>query len=231
MKNNILLRIIFLVLLPGYFGCETNTCDKHTCGALIGNSTIAPRKNISGVAAFLRRDSVIRCHHKLIDLSVPGHNIAQQKNEWLNLRNKNDVKYVFVQVGLNDLHPPATFKSIAGSYQALIDTIRATAGSDIKIIAATMTPCKSFWLELYGPNKGMDCYVNWKKLNDAIMGRGGNPIMNVDYRIEDHTLLLRDTNDNLDVSYNSGDNIHENNEGRIIIANEYIKALKALNIR
>lgn len=72
-----------------------------------------------------------------------------------------------------------------------------------------MLPCKQRWTDLGWANG----QSNWIALNNAIM----STITNVDKRLDSHVAVLGDGNGNLKSEYDSGDHIHENDAGAVVI--------------
>lgn len=76
-----------------------------------------------------------------------------------------------------------------------------------------MLPCRQRFIDLNIVNG----QTNWEALNNAIM----TTITNVDARVDSHVAILDDGTSNLKAMYDSGDHIHENDEGAKVIANAW----------
>jgi hypothetical protein len=154
------------------------------------------------------------------DLSHSGDTINNQKTKWdaLDTIQQNTLKYVFVEVGLNDLNPAESAVTALGRYQALINDIRGKISATCEIITCTMTPCKAYLIATYGGVDGLTAYQKWLDMNDAIKGNGANAITGMDDFVYTHTDSLNDGSGNLAAIYDTGDGIHENNVARAVIA-------------
>jgi lysophospholipase L1-like esterase len=185
----------------------------------LGDSTIANHNNQIAVSAGFRNTGYT------YNIAVGGHTIVDQKTSWETFTPalKASFNYVFIEVGLNDLNPAETAADALVRYQALVDSVIAGATS-AKIITCTMTPCKSRMIGTYGAVNGLVAYQKWLDMNEAIRGQGANAITGMDAYVDAHTTALDDGSGNLAAAYNLGDGIHENNAGRIIIADAWLTA-------
>jgi len=149
-------------------------------------------------------------------IAVGGETINQQLTRWNALPNRTNLDYVVIQVGLNDLIYTATLSDITTRYQNLINAI--TPYCDVYV--SCMLPCKQRWINVYGATNGALSQALWVGLNDYIM----NDATGVAGRIDSHVALLDDGLGNLADAYQTVemDEIHENNAGRVIIANAWI---------
>lgn len=217
-------RVMIITLLFVMTSCIDDKDDNKQNCLIMGDSTIAPYVGQKGVAEYM--EELNKCDElSFKDISYPGDKIASQRLAWLKMWNKDKVDYIFIQVGLNDLYFGNKNEKILSDYQSMINTIRETANPGIKIYIATMVPTKSFWVNKFGETKGKVSYEKWVMLNDAIMGKGESAIKGVDGRINIHTGELSDENSSLREEYDTGDRIHENNEGRKIIAQAYSQTI------
>lgn len=204
-------------------------------GAVLGDSTIAANSATSGqpaetwrVAAFLPE-----AEFGAADLSLPGHKMFQQANEWAALADKSALDFVILQVGLNDANTYALTKSsptLIAEMQALVDTVRADVAPACKIYVAALTPCRG-WLG--NSTDPAAAYAHWLAINQAIEGLGPTPIGNVDGRIVPKTQgrywgALSDASDFLLETYDhNGDGVHPDNAGRLIVADGWRSQLRA----
>jgi hypothetical protein len=162
------------------------------------------------------------------DISNAGDRIADQKTKWTALPSKTELEVVIVQIGLNDVRSrvganTATTAQVITDLQDLINTINADKPADCKVYVSQMTPCKA-WLD--GATNPTAAYAAWQDVNTAIAGGGATPITGVDGRITSHVAALSGAGDTLDAKYDM-DGVHENNEGRFIIAQAWRTALEA----
>lgn len=162
--------------------------------------------------------------------AVAGATINDQLTTWKADTRKSKYDFITVEIGLNDLDPSESAAIALGRYQILIDSINLVKKSTAVVVAATMTPCKTRLITVYGATNGLVAYQKWLDMNDAIMGNGANAITGVTYRVNSHTASLNDGAGNLAGAYDTGDGIHENNAGRLIIANAYRVPLIAAGI-
>lgn len=215
------------IILFIFFLLSINCYSQYTAskGCILGNSTIASYLGQNEVAFYILTDNEISKGITITNDAVAGHTIAQQMAVYLADVNKSNYNWVIVEIGLNDLNPAESAITAIARYQLLIDTVRFYAPTS-KIIAGTMTPCKQRLIDLYGAVNGLVAYQKWLDMNTAIM----TTVIKIDSRTNMHTALLNDGAGNLAIRYNLGDNIHETNEARQIIGNEYRVVLKALGI-
>jgi lysophospholipase L1-like esterase len=182
--------------------------------AVLGNSTVSYHASGTSVASLMSINS------NVLDLSTQGLSIEQCRTAWTaaQLTMKTPLDYVFIQTGINDLNPAEAASVALGRYQRLVDSVNANISVSCKVVLSTMIPNKARLITNYGAVDGLVAYQKWLDMNDAIMGNGANAITGADYRLNAHTTLLNDGAGNLDAAYDSGDGIHENNAGRLIIA-------------
>lgn len=205
---------------PNAFAQMGDLNIKVSKGLISGDSTIAAYLGQNAVASYILTFADISAGTTLTDIAVPGHTITQQKANWLALTDQNTYDWIIVEIGLNDTDDGETVSGAISKYQDYIDTINLTRKASSKLIIGTMTPCRAV--------AGID-YSVWLGLNEAIMGGGATPITGVDIRVNNHTLLLSDVNDNLLPAYDMGDHIHENNLARNVIGWSYRRVLRDIN--
>jgi lysophospholipase L1-like esterase len=187
-------------------------------GCIIGNSTIAPYLGQNGIDFYLLSIRDIQNGNSCVNLAVPGHTINQQLLLWESDKNKKLYDWIIIEIGLNDLDPKETANIALERYQNMVNTIYSQKKSSAKIILSAMTPARQRLINLYGSKDGNLSYQKWLNMNSAIMGNGDKRITGCDYRIGTHSELLNDGNGNLALIYDMGDQVHENNSGRRIIA-------------
>ena len=199
--------------------------------AVIGDSTVAVNTPGGGLPNAVYVSSLVGgMVTGAADVSVAGHNIAQQLAAWTALPLKTALQAVFVQIGLNDVRGrvgagTATTAQVIADYQALINTINADKPAGCKVYVSQMTPCK-VWLD--GAVNPAAAYAAWQDLNTAIAGGGSTPITGVDGRITSHVAALNDGAGNLNAIYDhSADGVHESNEARFIVAQAWRTQLEA----
>jgi len=210
------------------FGNVITSYAKSSKGLLIGDSTIAAYAGGSGIETFLLEPADVFQGSTILNQAVPGNTINQQLTIYNADANKATYDWIIVQIGLNDILPTSeTAATVIARYQNLVNTIYSTKKSTAKIIVSAMLPCKQRFIDLVGAVDGALAQQKWVDINNAIMGGGATPVINVDFRNNDHVLPLSDGNGNIAKNYNvaSGDNIHENNNGRMIIASAMRKTL------
>lgn len=192
---------------------------------VLGDSTVATYSSYSAVASYLT-DSNSDAVADYFDLSVAGETIAQQKARFDAVAAACTLinGYVIVQVGLNDLAPAEAASVAIARYQDLVTAIEAKGAA---VVVATMTPCKTRLISLYGAS-GPTAYQKWLDINTAITGGGASPITGQVASVSLHTTALNDGSGNLRSEYDTGDGIHENNLGRAIVADAWKAALVEL---
>ena len=195
---------------------------------VIGDSTVASYLSQTAVASLFNTSNSFT----IIDVSHPGDTILQQQTLYdaLTVGNKRFMRYVVVQIGLNDLDPAESAATALGRYQTLINDINAIKGAGTKILLATMTPCKQRLTDVYGATNGLISYQKWLDMNDAIRGNGINAITGASGYVDSHTTALNDGSGNLKSEYDMGDHIHENNTARQIIANAWFAKMQQLEM-
>lgn len=195
---------------------------------VIGDSTVASYLSQTAIATLFNASG----NFTMIDVSHPGDTIAQQKTLYdaLTVGNKRFMRYVVVQIGLNDLVPSESAATALGRYQALINDINAIKGAGTKILLVTMNPCKQRLIDVYGATDGLVSYQKWLDMNEAIRGNGANAVTGASGYVDSHTTALNDGNGNLKAEYDMGDHIHENNAARQIIANAWLSKMQELEL-
>lgn len=166
---------------------------------------------------------------RLTSLAVPSSPINAQRAayEALSTDKKLYVSYVILQLGLNDLWDTETVTDVMTRYQALVDVIRISS-PNARIYAATMPPCKLFWVNQYGEEGGQAVYQKWWEINANIVGNGTLPLQGTYGSITSHTVALNDGAGNLAPIFNDlHDGIHPNNMGRLLIVTSWYNKLVA----
>ncbi|MBL7699908.1 MAG: SGNH/GDSL hydrolase family protein [Chitinophagaceae bacterium] len=227
-----MIRIISTLFLLSCFAftsmAQKSSTVAPTKGVCIGNSTVAKYHGGESVATLLFTDEEVEAGFSCSSLAVPGHSINQQLEAWKNFKDKGDVDWIIVQIGLNDLDPSDPLDNTLNRYQKLIDTINLMKKSNAKVIIAAMIPCRQRLLNIY--KKGKVSFAKWRLVNNAIIGRGKKIITGVDHRIDGYIPVLGDSNSNLKAEFQTmnGDHIHENTAGRMVIAGFWRLALAKL---
>lgn len=176
---------------------------------VIGDSTIA-----AGYGGLLVPEYVAE-FTPITSVAQGGDTIQGQRSKFAALTNHTDYDVVIMQIGLNDLGTSThTTETVLTNYQSFVDYIRSVVSLKCKIYVSQMLPCKQRLIDVYGAENGLLSYQRWLDLNNAI----ANTITNVDGRITSHVATLNGGNDNLAVQYDTGDHVHENVDGRIVIA-------------
>lgn len=162
------------------------------------------------------------------DTAKAGDRIADQLAAWNAIADKTALRAVIVQIGLNDVRGrvgqnTATSANVIAEYQDLIDEINAAKPVGCRVYVSGLTPCKT-WLD--GTINPTAAYAAWQALNEAIAGNGATPITGVDGRITSHVAALAGSGDILHPNYDM-DGVHENNEGRFIVAQAWRTRLEA----
>lgn len=190
----------------------------------LGDSTVAAFAG--GTAVMVLVDST----RTKVDISEPGHTINQQLAAWNALTvDPDEVSWVVVQIGLNDLNPGEAAPPAITRLQSLVDTIRNDIG-DRLLLVSKMIPARSRLIDLFGEVNGQIAQEKWEAINDAIAGVGPTPITNVDGRITAHVPLLDDGAGNLRAEFDTGDGIHPNTLGRQIVADAWEAAISASGV-
>ena len=197
-------------------------------GCALGDSTIASYGEASGVPvpSLLRSGGI--CKNQFIKcLAIGGATIAEQETAWDNFTLKSDLRWVVIQIGLNDIDPDEAASLAIGRIQDLVDAVNLTKPDGCLVYIATMIPCYARMVTRYGAGAPADAsYAKWQDMNEAIRGEGGTPITGVDGRIYEHTIEMDDGSGNLAAPYDSGDGIHPNNDGRQVIANAWLEVVE-----
>lgn len=149
------------------------------------------------------------------NIATSGETINQQKARWDAITSEQKLlfDYVLVQIGWNDLaNSSAVF---LGYYQALIDDINEGIKPTCKVVVSAMTPG-------FGYSTNEDVRTKILYCNTAILGGGATPITGFDYANELNNTLLADPVNYLAPAYDSGDHLHPNLAGRMVIYNNYL---------
>lgn len=189
-------------------------------GCVLGDSVIASYDVASGVpTASLLRAAVDSRNSALASLAIGGATIAQQTTNWNAFTGKADLRWVMIEVGLNDIDPAVATATSIAALQSLVNAVNASKPAGCKVFIATMTPAYARMITRYGAGApALASLAKWNDMNTAIMNGGGTPITGVDGRINAHTIAMDDGAGNLAAAYDGGDGIHPNNAGRQIIA-------------
>jgi lysophospholipase L1-like esterase len=174
--------------------------------------------------------SYITSIYNKISLATTGHTIAQQRAVFESTPFSPSVPWLIMQVGLNDLDPAEAASVAIARLQGLVTSAQAILPPASKVFVAQMTPCKARLITIYGAVNGPIAYQKWFDMNTAIAGGGATPITGADGAITAHVALLNDGSGNLAAAYDLGDGIHENNDGRQIIATAWTDALTAAGV-
>lgn len=168
--------------------------------SIIGDSIVATEQIMSPIASFMDSEGTY------YDISHSGDNAQEQSTLFSNLQS-HLIDVVFILVGHNDIVGDWATQ-VRPAYQALVTNVRNRIGSRAKIILNTLIPC----------NRAITYAANWGKLNEAIKGEGIEPITGSDGFIDLTTTALNAGDNTLSPTYDSGDNLHENDLGRQLIA-------------
>lgn len=193
--------------------CETFFKTRATIRefAVIGDSTIGFYSTFRSVP-----DMANNFPTRLIALS--GDNIAGQKTKWEALTDYSLFPAVFIQIGLNDLDPAEAASVMIARLQSLVVSVNAKKPGGCKTYVSQIIPNRARLITLYGGVNGPIAYQKWLDFNAAIAGTGPTPITGVEARINGHMATLNDGAGNLAAAFNSGDDLHENDLGRQVIA-------------
>ncbi len=173
----------------------------------VGNSIMVPVYNL-----FISDSEPYNC----TNIAFSGASINQQQESWNTLSSevKKSFDFILLEVGINSIN--SNSHNFVDAYQEMVNDMNASKKEGCKIIAATLTPAKA-----------VRFMEHWFELNEAIRGEGPNPITGIDFVMTTNTTELDKNNDYyLDELYNSGDGIHPNNEGKLIIKNNYLAVLR-----
>ncbi|WJN61356.1 hypothetical protein OH686_21645 [Pseudomonas sp. SO81] len=190
---------------------------------VIGDSVIASYGTASGVpTASLLRAAADSRNSAIASLAIGGATIAQQTTNWNAFTGKADLRWVMIEVGLNDIDPAVATATSIAALQSLVNAVSASKPTGCKVFIATMTPAYARMITRYGAGApALASLAKWNAMNDAIMGVGGSPITGVDGRVSAHTIAMDDGVGNLAAAYDGGDGIHPNNAGRQVIADAW----------
>jgi lysophospholipase L1-like esterase len=193
-------------------------------GAAIGDSTVASYIGDSGVpVASLLRSAAGSRNSAISSLAIGGATTANQETNWTAFSGKSDLRWVVIQVGLNDIDPAEAAAPAIARIQSLVNAVNAQKPSGCRVYIATMIPAYARMVTRYGAGTPANtAYAKWQAMNTAISGGGGTPITGVDGRITSHTATMDDGVGNLAAAYDSGDGIHPNNAGRQVIADAWL---------
>lgn len=181
---------------------------------IMGDSTVGDNGvGMPAISTLMDNDS-----YAITDFAQAGETIALQKARfvWHTDEYLAHIKCMFLQIGLNDY--TMTTPQILAAYQDLVDTVRSKISATGKIVGVTMIPC----------NRSGD--QQWIDLNAAIRGKGASPITGLDAVIDTVATALNDGSNGLAAAYDSGDHLHENADGRQLIADLYDAQLTAFGL-
>ena len=152
------------------------------------------------------------------NIAVAGGTIASQEAAWSLLGDKTSYDWILILVGINDRDPAESAATALARYQHLVDTITADKKASAVIFTSTLTPCKQFLIDTYGPIIGEVAQQKWVDMNIGIRGQGPDAITGmVDYA-DAHTLLLDDGAGSLALQYDVGDHLHITAAARSVVA-------------
>lgn len=218
-------------------GDEINECEEYISRrSLAYTPALTPKAFVFGdstIAQYLTYNSVpsyINSIFTINNLADPGDGIDTQLAVLRAYSYTGKFSWVIVQIGLNDMNPAETATACIARLQNLINEINRTTLGKASLLISQINPCKAHLITTYGAIDGETAYQKWLDYNDAIAGNGATPITGVTGRITSHVAILNDGNGNLAAEYNVGDDLHENNAGRQVIANAWVAALEANNI-
>ncbi len=215
-------------------------------GLVLGDSTIASFLACTMVSSWVYTVPEAQARAGIRSLAIPGDTIAGQRAQFDAYSHSAAVRWVVIQVGLNDVNNVAgSSAAVITAYQSLVNHVRAV-NPTCSILVATMTPANLRWENAFGA-PATNAKNNWAAINQAISGAGGTPITGVDARITSQTAALdrnplvptgylsNGTSDGTTPSntagfYDLGDGIHENDVGRRIIGSAWRTGLVSLGL-
>lgn len=198
--------------------------------AILGDSTVATYSSASGVpVASLLRSAADSRNIAFKSLAIGGATTAEQETNWDAFSEKGDLRWIMIQVGLNDIDPAEAAAPAIARIQDLVDAVNADKPAGAKVYIGTMIPCYARMITRYGAGAPADAsYAKWQAMNEAIRGEGSTPITGVDGRVSSHTTDMDGGAGYLDAAYDSGDGIHPNNAGRQVIASAWLEVIDPL---
>ena len=152
---------------------------------------------------------------ELTKLAYPAEGIIEQTARFNALSSvlKQSFDYVIISDSFNSKGPIDSFQPF---YQAHIDNIKSQISSTCKIVITTPTPSSQWQQDWY-----------WGLYN-AMMGIGAYTFTNYDIVAFEHSALLADGSNYLNIIYRGSggsDGLHPNNLGGWVIANSWRKAI------
>jgi hypothetical protein len=178
----------------------------------LGDSILATRSSIP--APIVMADYI-----NAVSLAVGGHTIQNQHTTWNAYGSKGDADAIIIQVGYNNCRNIAESSATAiAAYQSFVDQIRTDVGASIPIVVSLITPAKQGLITELGATDGATAWAKCEDINEALQGNGGSPITDTDGVITGHYAAMDDGTDNLKTVYDSGDDVHPNATGRLVIA-------------
>ena len=189
-----------------------------------GNVLVVGDSTISGTNCPARigiRFLPVQSGYTLSDISKGGDTIQGQTNLYnaLSAEIKAGLNYAFIQIGLNDVNRAMTAETFKGKVQSLINSIKTNA-PNCMVVLACMLPCRTRWDQLH-PGQGPTYHALWQAYNQDIIN---GTYTNVDHYACAHVEALAGNNYSLRAEYDTGDKIHENEEGQKLIAFSWLAA-------
>lgn len=179
---------------------------------VIGDSTIAAGYGGLLVPAYIPQFTPIT------SIAQGGDTIQGQRSKFSSMPNKDKFDVFIMQVGLNDMSTlTQTTATVLANYQSMINEVRAAVNPNCKIYAGQMLPARQRSIDVRGEELGQLSYERWLELNYAME----HTFTGLDGCVSSHVAILNDGLGNLKPEYDTGDHIHENVAGRIVIANAW----------
>lgn len=157
----------------------------------------------------------------IASLAIVANTIAQQQAQYVASPyfGASYVKGFLLQVGINDINAGTSGATVVSSLQSLINLIK-TNNPNAKILIALITPDKA-----YSDTLNVAYYAQWQAANAGIPS-----LTNVDAVITTGSNTLNDGAGNLQAQYDSGDGIHPNYAGRVVLGAAWRAGLHALGL-
>jgi hypothetical protein len=202
-------------------------------GVVLGDSTFGFVNGNIAVASAIYNITHGRAGKRIGVIAKAGDTIAGQKAKWdaSPYKGSSAVTWVAIQVGINDVVGGSTAAAITAAYQGLVDDI-AAANPLAKIVTMHMLPADG-WASM---NAGTQ--QKWIDVNKNIDGSGSSPvtgahaiITSVSAALNQHGSLSTTAGQNLlGAAYDTGDHVHENNDGRLLDAAGIVTSLTSLGV-
>lgn len=175
--------------------------------------------------------NLVQTSHARVSLDVGGSTIASRKAAWTAYAHKSSIRWVNIQIGLNDMQPSVTLPTLIARLQDLVDNVRPYLLPGAVIMLSQVTPARGRFHDLFGEIDGDLVYNSlWLPYNEAIMGLGPTPITGVDIRVDAHQIALNDGSGYLIPERDRGDHIHFDPAGVQINVDAWEAALIAYGI-